>query len=134
VRSVTFLVAGTPKAQPRLRPLMRRDGRLAVHMPTTAEGWRLRVMLEARAALSVPLTGALSVDMHFHLARPKARKAARWPTGKPDLDNLAKSTADALNGTLWADDASIVDWRVRKAYVFGDDGIEGCTITARELP
>lgn len=133
MRSVFFQVRGQPKAQPRLRPLMRRDGRLAVHMPPSAEGWRVRVMLEARAALHVPLAGAIAVEMHFHLARPKSRKAARWPTAKPDLDNLAKSTADALNGTLWADDATIVDWRVRKDYVTGEDGFEGCTITAREL-
>lgn len=113
---VLFFVEGTPKAQPRLRPRMGRDGRLSVHMPSSAEGWRLAVLLAARAAMSEPLVGPLAVSMTFWLDPPKSRPARVHPVAKPDLDNLAKSTADALNGIAWKDDSAIVQWALEKRY------------------
>jgi Holliday junction resolvase RusA-like endonuclease len=47
------------------------------------------------------------------------------PTGKPDWDNLAKLTADALNGIGWEDDAAIVSAHVAKVY-----GAEPATLLA----
>ena len=38
------------------------------------------------------------------------------PTVKPDLDNIAKIVADALNGLAYRDDSCIVDLVVRKRY------------------
>ena len=38
------------------------------------------------------------------------------PTGKPDLDNIAKLYADALNGIVWKDDAQIVRMELSKRY------------------
>jgi Holliday junction resolvase RusA-like endonuclease len=38
------------------------------------------------------------------------------PTGKPDLDNIAKLYCDALNGIVWKDDSQIVNMQLTKRY------------------
>jgi Holliday junction resolvase RusA-like endonuclease len=38
------------------------------------------------------------------------------PTKKPDLDNLAKSVLDALNGVIYQDDSQIVSLHMTKVY------------------
>ena len=40
----------------------------------------------------------------------------KYPTVKPDWDNIGKLVADALNGVAYDDDKSIVDARVIKLY------------------
>ena len=38
------------------------------------------------------------------------------PTRKPDLDNIAKSILDSLNGIAWQDDSQIVNIWISKHY------------------
>jgi Holliday junction resolvase RusA-like endonuclease len=38
------------------------------------------------------------------------------PTKKPDMDNIIKVVADALNGIAYYDDSQIVDCRVAKVW------------------
>lgn len=72
-----------------------------------------------------PFDGPLEVCMEFY--RPvqasisKKERARRLsgvhrPTVKPDLDNYIKSTSDALNGILWADDNLIISLEAKKFY------------------
>ena len=72
-----------------------------------------------------PFDGPLEVRMEFY--RPvqasisKKERARRLsgvhrPTVKPDLDNYIKSTSDALNGILWADDNLIISLEAQKLY------------------
>lgn len=72
-----------------------------------------------------PYDGPLEVCMEFY--RPvqesisKTERARRLsgvhrPTVKPDLDNYIKSTSDALNGILWADDNLIISLQADKFY------------------
>ena len=72
-----------------------------------------------------PYDGPLEVRMEFY--RPvqtsisKKERARRLsgihrPTVKPDLDNYIKSTSDALNGIIWADDNLIVSLVAEKYY------------------
>lgn len=123
----SFFVEGSPVPQPRLRPQVTRYGRLRVVMPHDAQAWRLRVTLTARTCrTSVErLAGPLRVELLFILPRPRSHFTARGhlskrapvaPVGRPDLDNLAKSTLDALNGELWADDAQVVQLSLAKQY------------------
>jgi len=46
------------------------------------------------------------------------------PTGKPDLDNIAKGILDALNGIAFEDDAKCVELHVSKKY----GGATGVTV------
>ena len=72
-----------------------------------------------------PYDGPLEVCMEFY--RPvqaslsKKERARRLsgdhrPIVKPDLDNYIKSTSDALNGILWADDNLIISLEAKKLY------------------
>lgn len=72
-----------------------------------------------------PLEGALSVSIVFYLPIPKsASKKAREAikqgitkhTKKPDLDNMAKSVLDALNGLAYKDDSQIYSLTLYKTY------------------
>lgn len=68
---------------------------------------------------SAALTGPLAVKVAFFLTKPKSVKR-EYPIVKPDVDNLLKSTFDAMNGILWEDDCQIVSLEASKRYSNGD--------------
>ena len=72
-----------------------------------------------------PYDGPLEVRMEFYRPvqssisnKERARRLSgvHRPTVKPDLDNYIKSTSDALNGIIWADDNLIVSLEAKKFY------------------
>lgn len=72
-----------------------------------------------------PYNGPLEVRMEFYRPvqasiskkeRTRRLSGVHRPTVKPDLDNYIKSTLDALNGVLWADDNCIVSLVAEKYY------------------
>jgi Holliday junction resolvase RusA-like endonuclease len=72
-----------------------------------------------------PLTGALLLSLRIFKAVPKSwskKKRAEalggdlLPTSRPDLDNIVKLVADALNGIAYADDAQITELDVKRMY------------------
>lgn len=69
--------------------------------------------------------GALNLRIKAYFGVPKSDSAKTAikklanvirPTKKPDMDNIVKIVADALNGVAFRDDAQIVDCMVRKFY------------------
>jgi len=95
--------------------------------------------VEAPPFVGVPLR----VTIVFRVARPaghwgKGKNAGKltpsapiYPTTKPDVDKLARSTFDALTAIVWDDDSRIVAARVGKAYAA--PGREGATITIEAM-
>ena len=91
--------------------------------------WRERVALAAHNAEPAMLTGALSVTLEFYFPRPKSHyrtgrnahllrdAAPDYPTGKPDIDKLARAILDALTGIWWDDDSRVVSLEAVKIYV-----------------
>lgn len=72
-----------------------------------------------------PFDGPLEVCMEFYRPvqaciskkeRSRRMSGVHRPTVKPDLDNYIKSTSDALNGILWADDNLIISLEAKKYY------------------
>lgn len=70
-------------------------------------------------------SGPVWLEMIFWLKIPKSwPKLKRLdaiagrvrPTGKPDVDNLCKIVADALNREVWTDDAQVVKLVAEKRY------------------
>lgn len=90
--------------------------------------WRERVALAAYSACPQPILGALRVSLLFTMPRPKShyrtgrnshllREAAPdYPTGKPDVDKLARAILDALTGVWWDDDSRVVSLGAVKVY------------------
>lgn len=81
----------------------------------------------------------LVVTIKFRLARPAGHwgkgasagkikpNAPGFPRSKPDIDKLARTTLDALTGTVFDDDSRIIGLDLAKLYA--QPGLEGATIT-----
>jgi Holliday junction resolvase RusA-like endonuclease len=95
-----------------------------------SKDWRAVVAYGAREAMNgQPLTDeALCVQMTFHIVRPKSHyrtgknshllkdDAPKFPTSKPDVLKLARSTEDAMTGIVWKDDSATVTLTLKKRY------------------
>lgn len=125
-------VPGTPVAQPRVKAF-RKGMHAGVYTPTTADNWKADLCTFAQRAAErsgwAKPTGdtPLCVDVDFHFRRASGiKKACRWKFKKPDRDNLDKACLDALVlGCIIADDAQVVDGRIRKLI---DDDWQGAVI------
>jgi crossover junction endodeoxyribonuclease RusA len=102
--AIAFYVPGiaVPKERPRLV-----NGR--VYTPRKTHAWERTVAVYARQCIAAsreswPLVGepSLAVELVFYL--PTARRT--------DVDNLAKSVLDGLNGVAYFDDRQISELRV----------------------
>lgn len=125
MKQVRFTVIGEPKGKGRPRfsthtdmaftPKKTVNYETLVHTEymVQCKGFRFpdNAMLDMRilAYYSIPKSGSKKV---------KAQKLANVirPTKKPDMDNVVKIVADALNKVAYKDDAQIVDCQVRKFY------------------
>lgn len=113
-------VIGIPKPQPRVKAC-RRGNHAGVYTPATAKGWKDLVMIEAAPYAGKQIEGPLSIRFSFTMPRPKARRKERFVTTKPDLDNLVKSTMDALTDrAVWRDDSQVAEILARKVYAVGE--------------
>lgn len=85
--------------------------------------WREAVIWASRQAMqhqlsSFPLSGATAVAITFTLRRPSsAPKRKLYPTTRPDLDKLARSTLDALvQAGVLKDDSIVTSMILHKVY------------------
>lgn len=141
-------VHGLPIAQPRVRACIR--GRHAgVYDPGTAKPWKACVILAARRAMAElmmdqPIRGPVEVIADFMMPRPNGHyrtgknagelrpKAKKFHDAKPDLENIEKSTLDALTEAgVWADDSLVCIKITRKVYVH--PSAAGATIVVKEV-
>lgn len=126
---ITFHVPCVPVPTPRPRIGMRfvkgggrvagimRDDKHPVH------AFKASVQLAARQVYQgAPLEGPISFQVVFVMPRPQGLCRKKDPTGriwmmkKPDVDNLYKGAADALNSLVFIDDSQIVRSVVTKCY------------------
>lgn len=146
MNSITIRVSGLPVGQPRVRAAAR--GRHArVYDPGTANEWKACVIHAAREAMDrncmFPFAGPVWVRVEFRIPRPKShyrtgKRAGEIKPGmlsyhaqKPDLDNLLKSTLDALTSAgLWVDDSQIAHIDATKWW---HDGAGGAVIEVGRL-
>ena len=120
------------KARPRARVIkVIKDGR-AVYMPsmyTTKEDKdyekQVRDAYLATYDRIPPMECPVTVRIECFMPVPSGatRKTKReiengdiLPCNKPDIDNIAKSVLDALNGVAWSDDKNVVGLYVQKHF------------------
>ena len=121
--AVTLVIHCKPAPQPRVRAY-RRGEHAGVYTPSTADAWKGQVMLAASLYRGQFATGALRLEVEFYLPRPKARKNDDYVAVKPDIDNLLKSTMDALSNTgVWHDDAQVAAIVSTKRYESANQAI-----------
>ena len=147
---ITFFVAGTPIAQPRVRACIR-GKHAGVYDPGTANEWKNQVMSAGTTAAYRPehgtkceiITGPVGLTLHFYLPRPKhhfrsngelKQTAPWWHTSKPDLDNLEKAVKDAITqiGVIWADDSQVCMSQKTKIYATNEKPV-GVRVTIEKL-
>lgn len=125
---VRFVVPAVPVAQPRQRHALV-VGHVRNYTPADhpVQAYKAAVMLAAKqAGIRTPIDGPVVLDVDFYLPRPKRLMRKKDPEGRiphtarPDVDNLFKSTVDALSELAWRDDTLIFDTRARKWYAEKD--------------
>ena len=137
---IRFVVPAVPVAQPRQRHAIV-AGRVRNYTPSShpVQAYKAAVMLAAKqAGVRTPLDEPVAVEIDFYLPRPKRLMRRKDPDGpvphtsKPDVDNLFKSTVDALTGLAWRDDTLIYETTARKWYC-EKDGAPRVEITIRAV-
>ncbi len=121
---IAFYVPGTPCGKQRARVL--KTGRSYTPAKTVAYQAHVRGSAASDGATpDTPLDGPLEVSIAARMPIPKSWSKAKrakavagtiTPTGKPDLDNIAKAICDALNNVMWRDDGQIVSLKLSKVY------------------
>lgn len=97
--------------------------------------WREAVTIQTARYMSWntlnAITDPVEIALVFHLPKPKSVKR-EFPSVKPDLDKLVRSTFDGLTtGGLYEDDALVIALSASKIYA--TDKI-GCQIIVSEEP
>jgi len=138
---LSFFVRGVPQTKGSARPYTvkrRRPDTGAIYIgarvtndnPKNARWHRIvgRDAAFRRAGVNGwPTTDAVTVDLAFHLPRPKYLKdRSTEHCTKPDLDKLVRSVNDALTGVLYVDDNQVVRITATKTYAApgADPGVQ----------
>ena len=127
MKALTFTVYGKPVAKG--RPRMTRNGH--VYTPQTTREYEERIrnaaMSEMGRSKILPWTDKqplkVVIDAFFKLPKSATKKDRvdvlnhiKFPTVKADVDNIAKSILDGMNGYVYGDDAQVVDLVITKRY------------------
>jgi len=122
----SFIIPGTPMPKARHRVGIV-NGRLVKYAPSEMKLHERDVRWLALQSLGTKkkCEGPIRLVLEFYLSCPKSWSNVKknkayaleiMPSGKPDIDNFAKTIMDACNGILWRDDAQIVELVAQKRY------------------
>jgi crossover junction endodeoxyribonuclease RusA len=145
-----FRVSGTPIPQGHVRSVTKGGRTWSFHGSPGLIPWRQAVAFQADLAMRGqpgPFEGAVEAVLTFHMARPKSHygtgrnasvlkpTAPAFPTGRPDVDRLARAVLDAISiapGPVLADDAQVVVLYAAKRYCSLDEA-PGVTVLVNDL-
>lgn len=125
---------------PKARPRMTRKGVMYSDLKTVHYEAKIRNEAVRVMANSEPLETPVAVYLYFRLPVPESYSKKRLeaclsgfetPTKKPDIDNLAKSVLDGMNGTIFLDDKQVVSLHLKKVYAT-EPGVD--ILVTEELP
>ena len=132
LENIEFVVVG--KIQPKQRPRFKRCG--AFIQTYTPEQTLKYQKLVADTYISkygdIKLTGALRMEINafFNVPKSFSKKKKAELYGRPnvahngDIDNVAKSVLDGLNGVAYDDDTIVYDLHIAKYYVWNENDPE----------
>ena len=131
---ISFFVEGEPAPQGSKNGFVKNGRVVMVESSKKVKPWREAVAQQTQQQLKnlyhFPYSQAVEIALVFHLPKPKSVTRS-WPSVKPDLDKLIRSTFDGLTtGGLYTDDALVIAVSASKQYA--TDRI-GCQIIASEV-
>lgn len=123
-RSIEITVYGEPAPQGSKRFVGIKGGRgMMIESSKKVKPWREAVKyaaIEAIEKTGLPcLLGAINLRVTFTMPKPKSAPKRRrsWPSTKPDLSKLVRSTEDALSDAgVWEDDARVICCTALKVF------------------
>jgi len=108
-----FDLPPTPKARPRFG---RVGNRVVTYTDAKTKKFEREINnLSRRQYVDEIKTGALKVEISFFIKPPKTVKR-KYPSVKPDVDNLAKSVLDGIEGVVFKNDSQIISLTCSKYY------------------
>jgi Holliday junction resolvase RusA-like endonuclease len=120
---ISIIVIGNPAPQGSKKFVgMNKQGRgIMVESSKKVRPWRQDVKSAAEAVRGddEPLDEPIRVRMVFTLPKPVSAPKTRrtFPSKKPDLSKLVRSTEDALTDAgIWRDDSRVVECTARKVF------------------
>lgn len=129
---ILFFVPGPPVAQQRAKTIFKGGRVLGKYDP---ECCKIYKALVKQLAWKVMAENQLSctdlpvrIEMIFALPRPKSIsiKKRPYPITRPDVDNLYKGVADAMEGIVYEKDEQVICCTIRKCYA--DRELVGCQV------
>lgn len=145
---IEFFALGDPAPKPAPRAVVTKGGRARMYKPggrvrrweTCVREWAWDAMerqsyvcfLPKHELESMLLFGLVRPGSHYTPKGRLKKSAPMLPNRKPDLDNLVKSTMDALEGICFDNDSRIV--RRDAAMVYADRGQPpGCYVMLKQI-
>ena len=127
---ISYWIDGEPAPQGSKNGFVKNGRVVMVESSKKVKPWREAVAWQTKAKVTEPMTTSVEIALVFHLPRPKT-VSRKWPSVKPDLDKLIRSTFDGLTtGGLYTDDALVIAVSASKQYA--TDRI-GCQVIASEV-
>ena len=131
------------KIQPKQRPKATRKGRfITVYTPIETVKSEEDIVRQFRQQFKNHVAWAkdspVTMAIELYVAVPKSFSKKKrslalanemLPTGKPDVDNTAKTILDALNKHLYEDDGQVCELKVVKSYGNKDGAFITAAIT-----
>lgn len=123
---ISFVVPGVPVGKGRPR-FAKRGSFVQTYTPEKTASYENLVKVLAMQAmkgtqpLPYPVRVAIDVAICPPVSWSKKKRAQALsqlihPTGRPDIDNVAKGILDAMNGVAYLDDKQVISLTVRKFY------------------
>lgn len=123
---VTLSIPGEPRGKARPRFFARKGGGIGNYNDTKTASYENLVKFCAQEQFHEALwEGPVRVSIKAYFSAPKSTKKSLlayvinellYCIKKPDVDNIAKITCDALNKVVYHDDAQVAELIVSKRY------------------
>jgi Holliday junction resolvase RusA-like endonuclease len=123
---ISFVIPGAAVGKGRPRATTRGKF-VSMYTPEKTASYENLVKIKAQEAMAgnPPTDCACLVNIDIFVSVPasfskktakEALDGTRYPTTKPDIDNVIKGIFDAMNGIVFRDDKQVVDCRIIKRY------------------
>ena len=116
IMKVSFMVMGKPVGKQRPRTVRNKyTGKTITYTPDATKLFESDVAKRYKKISNYVFKDGVAMSIFVYVKRPK-RLTYKYPTVKPDTDNIAKTILDGLNGVAYNDDKQVIKLFIEKFY------------------